>query len=171
MEFHIAEDEGTKPGGYLMRFDSMKEWRTFWPRANASITSPVSRKKRTPPDPFGTPPAPVVNPVKSSTYPSSSEQARLYLAEYYKLIVYCQGVKIKDRGITKPQDLLGKRTCFSASRATHNWLICLHLDKIRVHTEMISLSSGTKNNAFYSDVRSMILSVLPGMSSAWQHFV
>ncbi|UJR35131.1 hypothetical protein I4U23_027902 [Adineta vaga] len=124
IELNTIDDEKTKPYGYLMKFNSSKECQVF-------VTKITSAFSIVPPK------LPIVRPKPSRPInsPSTNEKAERYLADYDKLIVYCQGVKLRDRHVERPQDLL---------------------DKIKLFTEMISLNSA-KGLTFCSEIRTMIL--------------
>ncbi|CAF1155473.1 unnamed protein product [Adineta ricciae] len=120
VELLTNDEDKTKPHGYLMKFDSAKECQVFATRRGL-IMPPES-------PPLGP------NPSRSKNNAISNESARMYLADYDKLIIYCQGVKLKDRDIARAQDLL---------------------EKIKGFAEMVSLNR-TKGATFCSDIRSML---------------
>ena len=144
-----------------MKFDSFKEWQAFSARRTSTLPSSTP-SNRGQDDTISRASGIGMNPTKSSTYTSYSEQARIYLVEYDRLIVYCQGVKLKDRNVTKPQDLLGKRTFLHTPMTRLRRCFSLCVDKVQGYTEMISLNSA-RGAAFCADIRSMILLVFGRM--------
>ncbi|CAF1590759.1 unnamed protein product [Adineta ricciae] len=120
VELLTNNEDKAKPRSYLMKFDSAKECQVFATRRGL-IMPPES-------PPLGP------NPSRSKNNAISNESARIYLADYDKLIIYCQGVKLKDRDIARAHDLL---------------------EKIKGFAEMVSLNR-TKGATFCSDIRSML---------------
>lgn len=108
VELLTNDEDKTKPHGYLMKFDSPKECQVFATRRG--LTMPPESTQLVP------------NPSRSKNNAISSESARTYLAEYDKLIIYCQGVKLKDRDIARAHDLLGKHENLT-SRRTSSFLL------------------------------------------------
>jgi len=107
VELRFHEGNETRLHSYLLKFDSLREWQLFSTRRR-SLSSSTGMPNRPHEDPSNKTNTTGTMNSKVTTHPSSSEQSRIYLAEFSKLIIYCQGVKLRELNVNKPQDLLGK---------------------------------------------------------------
>ncbi|CAF0762699.1 unnamed protein product [Adineta steineri] len=133
VELYTCEDNTKEFEGYLIKFKTWDDWLSFIIRRTSALSVVTNYRQ---PDEIAnkTPPLGINNP-KLPASSKSVEYSKFYLAEFNKLIIYCQGVKLKELNISKSEDLL---------------------DKIKSCKEMISLNF-VKATAFWSDIRSMIL--------------
>ncbi|CAF3736689.1 unnamed protein product, partial [Adineta steineri] len=133
VELYTCEDNTKEFEGYLIKFKTWDDWLSFIIRRTSALSVVTNNR----------PNDEILNKtqtlgINNSKLPASSksvENSKFYLAEFNKLIIYCQGVKLKELNISKSEDLL---------------------DKIKSCKEMISLNF-VKATAFWSDIRSMIL--------------
>jgi hypothetical protein len=98
----VYEEDKKGRNGYLLKFDSMKECTVFLTKicpvppalTNRTLDEMTSNMEKT--------------PTKTAINTALVQQSQISVAEFNKLIIYCQGVKLKENNINKAQDLLGK---------------------------------------------------------------
>lgn len=138
--------------GYFLKFDSPKDGKTFLNQIG-HVSSVVSLLHSASDDTISL--ASGIEKTPTKTLPTNSplpQQSQWCAAEYSKLIIYCQGVKLKELDINKAQDLLGRK--FDDD---YRWEFfgLLFLVKIKSFKEMISLNY-VKADTFCRDLEAMI---------------
>lgn len=132
MQVWIYEENKKSRDGYFLKFEGLKDYNIFITKVCPSLSSSSINRSF---DEISNISSTVEKtPTKTLSNTSIPVQTQMCISEYNKLIIYCQGVKLKDLNINKTQDLL---------------------EKIRSFKEMISLNY-VKAISFCSDVESMI---------------
>lgn len=102
------EDRSTRVNGYRLRFDTMKDWEIFSTKIcpSSGTKSPLRRRHASSNslDSINTHLSGRTNSTSSILDAAGQQTA----TEYSKLIIYCQGVKLKVYNISRPADLHGK---------------------------------------------------------------
>ena len=100
----ICEEDRKGLDGYFLKFDCSKDCRIFLSKIGhvASLHLPSD-------DTISIASSVEKTPTKTLANTSLPQQSQWCAAEYSKLIIYCQGVKLKELDINKAQDLLGRR--------------------------------------------------------------
>jgi hypothetical protein len=108
MQLCICDVDKKEYDGYFLKFDSLKECNIFLTKIN-SISFPSSSTINRSFDDISSISSGIEKtPTKNSMNTTSAHQSQWYMLEYSKLIIYFQGVKLKEYNINKAQDLLGK---------------------------------------------------------------
>lgn len=132
MQVWIYEENKKSRDGYFLKFEGLKDYNIFITKVCPSLSSSSINRSF---DEISNISSTVEKtPTKALSNTSIPVQTQMCISEYNKLIIYCQGVKLKDLNINKTQDLL---------------------EKIRSFKEMISLNY-VKAISFCLDVESMI---------------
>lgn len=92
------EDKQNRPEGYFLKFTTSKEWNIFLSKICAESSPLLGRDETS--SSMDNISASSIKTTGSSTFYNHSQ-----VTELTKLIVYCQGVKLKEHNINKPQDL------------------------------------------------------------------
>ena len=101
-----SEDEKKRCEGYLLKFDSTKDSELFIKKSSL-ISSLSSGTHRTHDDNISLISNSERLPTKMTITSSIIQQSQMGIAEFSKLIIYCQGIKLKEYNINKASDLLG----------------------------------------------------------------
>ena len=106
LRLSIYEEEYKKRrDGYCLKFDSMKDCNIFLNKiyimSSPSLSSSTNRLFD------DTTSSLEKTPTKVTMNTTAAHQSQSYITEFNKLIIYCQGVKLKEHYINKAQDLLG----------------------------------------------------------------
>ncbi len=108
MQLCINDEDKKGREGYFLKFDSVKDCNIF-----VTKNSPVSSSSSTLINRTHEESSSLTNTIekpltKTTINTAISLQSQLCIAEFNKLIIYCQGIKLKEYNINKAQDLLGK---------------------------------------------------------------
>ena len=106
-QLYIYEEDNVRHDGYLVKFDTEHDWNLFFQNLCRSTSSQMLTNQSN-----------LVNPsridnlsanlTKLSTSPALFRRSLIYASELNELIIYFQGIKLKECNINKAQDLLGK---------------------------------------------------------------
>lgn len=107
MQIWIYEENRKGRDGYFLKFDTPKDYSIFINKVNptSSLSSLTGRSFD---DTSSISSSLERTPTKTPMNATAPYQTQMCIAEYNKLIIYCQGVKLKELNINKAQDLLGK---------------------------------------------------------------
>jgi len=107
MQLCINDEDKKGREGYFLKFDSVKDCNIFVTK-NSPVSSSSTLINRTHEESSSVTNS-IEKPLAKTTINSTiSLQSQLWIAEFNKLIIYCQGIKLKEYNINKAQDLLGK---------------------------------------------------------------
>jgi hypothetical protein len=107
MQLWIYEEDKKGRDGYVFKFDTLTNCTTFVTKM-CPLSPPSTLTNRTHDESSNTTNNMDKNAIKTTINPTAAHQSQLFIAEFNKLIIYCQGVKLKEYNINKAQDLLGK---------------------------------------------------------------
>lgn len=133
----VYEEDRKGLNGYFLKFDSSKDSKIFLTKIS-QVSSPGSLLHSVSDDTLSIASNLDKTPTKLSTNTAIVQQSQWCVGEYNKLIIYCQGVKLKELDINKAQDLLGKDLDFS-SIMINDHLSCSSEDKILQRNDFIEL--------------------------------
>jgi hypothetical protein len=107
MQLFISEEDKKGREGYLLKFDSLKDCHIFVTKSYP-LPSPSTLINRTHEENSNVTNSIEKPSTKTTINSAIAVQSQACIAEFNKLIIYCQGIKLKEYNINKAQDLLGK---------------------------------------------------------------
>jgi hypothetical protein len=100
VQLYIYEEDKERHEGYFLKFKTPKDWKIFLSKIYPAPSSLVNSGAN---EMFGSTSSIGASSMKTTGSSIFYDQSQS--TELDKLIIYCQGVKLKDQNINKPQEL------------------------------------------------------------------